>query len=421
VRRADASTGVDRSGPTDGPGSPRRLLRLAALATHPIQYHAPLHRAVAETPDVELTVYFAHRPSAIEQGFGFGVPFEWDDDLLSGYRCVWLHNEAGARRAATRTPFRDAYADYDTPEIAQIIASEKFDAVLLHGWRVRSDWQAMNACRAQHVPMLVRGDSQLRDSSLAKRWAKRLTHWRLVRRFAACLSVGERSEAYFRYYGATHIVRSPHFVDNALFANRAALSMPQRVARRAAWNIPSGALVLLFAGKFVARKRPLDLIRAARRLRGVHLLFAGDGPLRHQCLDLARRLGVHLTFTGFLNQSAIADAYTAADVIVLPSDRQETWGLVVNEAMACGRPAIVSDAAGCTPDLIREGQTGFSYPAGDVSELRDRIEHFLHGDRDIAERMGVAARSHVAGFTPAAAAAGVVQAGRAAAGQAAWP
>jgi glycosyltransferase involved in cell wall biosynthesis len=393
---------------------------LAALATHPIQYHAPLHRAVGATPGVDLTVYFAHKPSAIEQGFGFGVPFSWDEDLLSGYRCVFLDNLADERRVERRKPFRDAYADYDTPEIEEIVAAEKFDAFLLHGWRVRSDWQAMKACRGHAIPMLVRGDSQLRDDAAAKRLIKRLTHRWFMRRFAACLSVGQRSEAYFRYYGARHIVSSPHFVDNRLFAQRAAVSVLQRDSRRAAWSVPSRTLLLLFAGKLVARKRPLDLLRAAHRMRGVHVLFAGDGPLRRECAAMATRLGVPVTFAGFLNQSAIADAYTAADVLVLPSDRRETWGLVVNEAMACGRTAIVSDAAGCTPDLIREGETGFSYPAGDIDALREQIRYFVDVP-DAAERLGRAARIHVAQYTADAAAAGVVSAAKAATGRGEWP
>jgi len=393
---------------------------LAVLATHPVQYHAPLHRAIAAVPDVELTVYFAHRPSAIEQGLGFGVPFSWDEDLLSAYRHVWLRNVADEARATTGAPFRDAFSDYDTPEIADIITSGAFDALLLHGWRVRSDWQALRACRARGVPTLVRGDSQLRDDSWPKRCVKRLVYPRLMRQFAACLSVGERSEAYFRYYGATHIVRSPHFVDNALFAQRAANAVQQRESRRTTWGIGPRVLVLLFAGKLIARKRPLDLVQAVRGLRGVHLLFAGDGPLRRQCLEVSRRLDVPVTFAGFLNQSAIADAYTTADVLVLPSGRRETWGLVVNEAMACGRPAIVSDAAGCTPELIHEGETGYSYPAGDVKQLRDRIERFLSAP-EAAERLGRGARAHVARYTAEVAAAGVVLAGRAAAGRGAWP
>jgi glycosyltransferase involved in cell wall biosynthesis len=411
---ANASIASDRRAPSPP------VLRLAALATHPIQYHAPLHRALAAMPNVELTVYFAHRPSPVEQGIGFGIAFSWDDDLLAGYRSVWLRNEADARRAEAGAPFRDRYSDYDTPEISDIIAKEKFDAVLLHGWRVRSDRQALRACRAVGVPTIVRGDSQLRNDALPKRYLKRLVYRGLIRQFAVCLAVGERNEAYLRYYGATRIVRSTHFVDNVVFAQRAATALRHRDVRRASWGIAPGALVVLFVGKLVAWKRPLDLVRAVRRLPGVHILYVGDGPLRGDCLASARRVGVPVTCTGFLNQSMIAEAYTASDVLVLPSGSgRETWGLVVNEAMACARPAIVSEEAGCVPDLIREGETGFSYPAGDLAQLRRRIEWFLE-KRDAAERLGASAREHVARFTPEAAARGVVEGANVATGRVPW-
>jgi glycosyltransferase involved in cell wall biosynthesis len=87
------------------------------------------------------------------------------------------------------------------------------------------------------------------------------------------------------------------------------------------------------------------------------------------------------SFTGFLNQSELSAAYVAADVLVLPSDGGETWGLVVNEAMASGLPAIVSDTVGCTPDLTEEGKTGFSYPVGNAAALAERLER-LAGMQD---------------------------------------
>ena len=178
------------------------------------------------------------------------------------------------------------------------------------------------------------------------------------------------------------------------------------------------------------QERPMDIVEATRlllqqkvesreqkaadsALPNIHLLFVGSGELgeqlREQCDVVfdAEGLGQkqraenreqkteaemlkvesrrqkseirnqkssisHLptaSFAGFLNQSELPAAYTAADVLVLPSDGGETWGLVVNEAMACGLPAIVSDAVGCAPDLIEEGKTGFTHPMGDSAAL----------------------------------------------------
>ena len=420
VSRAPMSSRVREtpSFETGGPSGPP--LRIGVLASHPIQYHAPLHRALSRVPGVQLTVYFAHRPTAVEQGIGYGVPFAWDEDLTDGYRHVWLRNEADVRRSSTGAPFRDRRGDYDTPEIAAIIAQERFDVFLLHGWRTRSDWQAMSGCEAAGVPMLVRGDSQLRDDPLAKRLIKRLIYPRLLRRFEACLSVGQRSADYFEYYGARRIVTSPHFVDNALFAARVDAARVRRDAARARWGISRESMAVLFAGKLIARKRPMDIVQAVRRMVGVHAIIVGDGELRAQCKRVAAKLGVRATFPGFLNQTAIADAYASADVLVLPSGRRETWGLVVNEAMASGLPAVVSDAVGCGPDLIREGVTGYTYPEGDIGELRRRLQH-LASDPAARARMGAAAAVHVAAYSADAATAGVLTAGRAAAGRAPWP
>lgn len=404
---------------TGAVASPREPFRLGALATHPIQYHAPLYRALAAMPGLKLTVYFAHRPSSKEQGIGFGVPFSWDEDLTAGYRHVWLRNEADRRRASSGKPFRDRYGDYDTPAIGSTMEPERFDAFLLHGWRARSDWQALRACEVAGVPVMVRGDSQLRDDPLPKRWVKRLLYPQLLRRFAVCLSVGERSAEYFRYYGARHVVASPHFIDNQAFRRREAAARSRRDAMRRRWGVSRSALAVLFAGKLVPRKRPLDVLQALRGVIGVHALMVGDGGMRERCDREARRLGVPATFTGFLNQSAMADAYAAADVLVLPSDRRETWGLVVNEAMASRRPAIVSDAAGCAPDLIREGITGYTYPAGDVSALRGRLMELVDHPA-AAERMGQAAAAHIGAYSVEAAAAGVLEAACFASGTTPW-
>ena len=138
-------------------------------------------------PGVELTVYFAHQPTPDEQGVGFGIPFAWDEDFVAGYHHVWLPNAADVKRVRTKKPFRDRFWDYDVPEIAGIISREGYDAFLLHGWRVLADWQALRACEARRIPVLVRGDSQLRDDSAAQALAKRPLYTRLMRRFAGLL------------------------------------------------------------------------------------------------------------------------------------------------------------------------------------------------------------------------------------------
>ena len=184
---------------------------------------------------------------------------------------------------------------------------------------------------------------------------------------------------------------APYCVDNARFAAAAAAARTRRHRIREEWGIPADAFCFLFAGKFLAKKRPFDLIEATRRLqhalqgKKIHLLWVGTGELGgelrqacHACFDAERGERVNApnggdrpnaSFVGFLNQSEISRAYVAADCLVLPSDAKETWGLVVNEAMASGLPCIVSNACGCVEDLVQPIRPDLCYPVGDIIAL----------------------------------------------------
>jgi len=147
-----------------------------------------------------------------------------------------------------------------------------------------------------------------------------------------------------------------------------------RAVARGQWDIAADAFVPLFVGKLVTSKRPLSLVRAAARLgAGVTVVIAGTGALEPDLRKEASRLAVDVRFVGFLNQTELGKAYAVADCLTLPSDFPETWGLVVNEALACGLPAVVSDTVGCGPDLIRNGETGFTFPLDNVAALAERL------------------------------------------------
>lgn len=349
--------------------------RLGILVSHPIQYYAPWFRYLAERMDIE--VFYAHQQDARGQSqAGFGVEFEWDVPLLDGYPYRWLANVA-------RRPGLSSFWGCDTPELYDIIRRERFDAFLVFGWNRKSSLQAIRACWRSGVPVLVRGDSQLgTHRSWLKVWAKALPYRWLLPRLDGHLYVGQRNRAYLEHYGVPHdrLFFAPHFVDNAVFARRASEAEASgRTHRlRAELRIPSDAFVFLFVGKLIPKKRPQDFIEACLRVvdapdgARVHGVLVGDGPLRPALEGLAGRRPGRIHFAGFRNQSELPAWYRAADALVLPS-ASETWGLVVNEAFACGIPAIVSDALGCAPDLIEEGETGFTYPVGNVEALARRM------------------------------------------------
>lgn len=375
--------------------------RIGYLLSHPIQYLAPILRELAKQSD--LTVFYAHRQTAEQQArAGFGVAFEWDVDLLSGYHSRFLTNVA-------RAPSTDHFFGCDTPEIAAEIAAGGFDGFVVPGWALRTYWQAVRACRRAGVPVFARGDSQLvGPRSGVVRLARALAFRGVLRQFDGFLYVGQRNRAYLRHYGVPEdrLFFSPHCVDNDAF--RAA---SEAARARLEAGAPGRPRRVLFVGKLIERKRPLDLVRAAALMAGrgadIEVAFAGSGDQQAVLAETAEKSGVRAHFHGFANQSELPGLYATADVLVLPSDGRETWGLVVNEAMACGVPAVVSDAVGCGPDLVESGLTGAVFPLGDVGRLAAAIEEVLALDR-VQLRQALAMRMQT--YSPERAAQGIASA-----------
>src|SRR5205814_1266551 len=173
------------------------------------------------------------------------------------------------------------------------------------------------------------------------------------------------------------------------------------------------AMVFLFVGKFIPKKRPLDFVSAIAKANSngtrVMGLMVGDGPLRITCNRAVENSNAPIRFTGFLNQSEISQAYAAADALVLPSDGGETWGMVVNEAMASGLPCFVSDAVGCGPDMIAPGQTGDIFALGDTNRIASLLTFYAEESNGLM-RMGETARRKIDKYSISAAVEGVVHA-----------
>jgi glycosyltransferase involved in cell wall biosynthesis len=345
-------------------------MRLAVVVSHPIQYFSPLFRALSKM--VELDVFYAHRASMADQAAaGFGVEFDWDTDLLSGHRHVFLNN-------VSRSPGTSHFFGCDTPEIGSWLAKGNYTAVLVMGWHLKTFWQAIFAARLHGLPVMVRGDSQLATPrSAAKIFAKRLLYPFGLRAFYAALYTGQRSREYFEHYGypRERLFFSPHCVDSKWFGERATPGAREKLRSRL--GVDPNETLVLFAGKLLEFKRPLDLVAAAARLRGadkaVGILVAGAGPLEGAMRREACLAKVPSHFLGFQNQTDMPSAYAASDLLVLPSTGRETWGLVANEALACRRPIVVSDAVGCAPDLAADGSAGRVYPMGDCERLAEAI------------------------------------------------
>lgn len=350
------------------------MLRLAIVASHPIQYQAPWFRELAAR--VELEVFFCHKQDASGQAdAGYGKTFEWDVPLLDGYSSQFLVN-------VSRQPGVYTFDGCDTPEIAERLAAGRFDACIVSGWYLKSYLQAIAACLRLRIPVLLRSDSQRPyDRSLFTRAIKYPAYRALLTIVAGHLYPGQANRRYLEHYGVPpdRLWFVPHCVDDRSFRQRAddAASNGRAAAWRDAFSVGADGAIALFVGRLVEEKRPVDFIRAvaaARRTMRVTGVMAGAGPLADALRQESDATGAEIRFAGFVNQSQLPALYATTDVVVLPA--RETWGLVANEALACGASLVVSDQTGCAPDLI-DGLTGRVFPCGNVDHMARTIVDVL--------------------------------------------
>lgn len=365
-----------------------RPAKVAIIATHPIQYQVPWFQKLAE--QVDLTVYYALLPDAQQQGVGFGVPFTWDIPMLDGYEWRVVPN----RRPS---PSLQGFFASSIPAIHSLLSESKPDVAIITGWHALPLLQALWACIRLRIPRIVRGES---NGFQKRRFRTRLLHRLLLSRFNAFLAIGQANRDFYLEYGINpeRIFTGSYFIDNRRFREQLRQLPDDRLAIRSGWGMPAEAVCFVYVGKLEPKKRIMDLLRAVDRTRqtnsSIHLLVVGDGELMTEARQLVEDLRLPVTFAGFLNQREITRAYVAADCLVLPSDFGETWGLVVNEAMACGLAALVSDRVGCWPDLVNEGKTGMVFPCGDIDALAGKLLE-LSSDPARLAGMGKQASAHI--------------------------
>ena len=359
-----------------------RRIRLTVVMTHPVQYSSPWFRYIArEAPELDLTVLYAIEPNAEQQAVEFARAFTWDGSLRDGYRNLVLRTTREEDSIAS-----ERFFGLDVPGLGNAIRATEPDVALVSGWHSAFLVRAIWACRRAGIPLVYRGDSYLAHRHKGLRswtWGARTRF--LLGRYDVWLSVGRLAREYLEFFGVARerIFDSPHAVDNDFFAREAApfRDGARRLEARREWGIPGRAYVALFVGKFIERKRPLDVIDALHVMNGDGvLLAAGSGALESECRERAREKNVPVIFKGFLNQSELGRACAIADCLVLPSV-YETWGLVVNEAMATGLPCVVSDGVACAPDLIVPGETGEVFSVGDISALASELTR-LRSEKD---------------------------------------
>ncbi len=362
--------------------SPLSPSEVAVVHNHRMPYQDLLFGALAER-GVDLLVLYTAATSRDRPQLS----------IASGYRYFVAHHgpyEAIDARAAALCAWRSL--DRVRPR-----------RLIISGWCDAASWAAWCWGRARRVPMILWAESNRFDHR--RRPLGEAVKRIYVRSFRAAHVYGRSNRDYLLHLGVPA---------DRIFTGRAVVDT-NRFQRLPQPRLVTPHKTLLFVGRLAPEKDLPLLLTALSRLPQqparprLVLRLVGYGPLESPLRALAASLAIEpfLEFHGPASQANLPAIYSAADGLVLPS-RSEPWGLVVNEAMCCGLPAIVSDRCGCAADLVTP-RTGWIFPAGDPGQLAAALALFADCPRQRLADMGTAARDLASRFSPEHAAAAVME------------
>jgi glycosyltransferase involved in cell wall biosynthesis len=328
-------------------------------------YRVNLHRLVAAgIPELKLHTLITHSDAE----------FQWHMDLPEAIH-VQQFGEAGDSPLAPtlRSPLREWRKG---GRLCKYLHDHDVRAVICTGYRYISYLRTIRHCHRSGIPLFVRNDSNSRSEpqlSPLKQWLKSRTYVWWLKRVSGVMPMGEYGDEFFKKYGADprRFYRVPYTPDYDAFKRVEAVELDRF---RQKFGLSDARRYFLFSGRLVPVKRLDLLIDAFAAIAAERpewdLLLVGDGILRE---ELKRRVPSELcprvVWTGFLEQREIVLAYHAAEVLVLPSDR-EPWAVVVQEAMAAGLVIVASDVVGAAREMVENDVSGRIFPAADCKALQ---------------------------------------------------
>lgn len=357
------------------------MRKLAIVISHPIQYYAPWFKMLSQNGKIQVKVFYTWSQAAKKvEDSGFGKQIEWDIPLLEGYDYEFINN-------TSKDANGESFFGIKTPLLIPKIKEWKADAILVFGWNFHSHLKVLIHFKGK-IPIYFRGDSNLLDEKLGIKTFLRRNWLRFVySRISKAFYVGKNNKAYYLKHGLTEkqLIFAPHAIDNNRFSEKSKEKIKQAEKWKSELGIPKNHIVFLFIGKFEEKKDPEIILKAAEKLldKEISFLFVGNGILEDSLRKQAKK-NTNIFFLPFQNQSTMPTVYRLGDVFILPSKGPfETWGLAVNEAMACNKAIIVSDKVGCAVNLV--SNNGFIFSSGRVNELVEKINFFYENKEKITE------------------------------------
>lgn len=339
---------------------------IAIFTTHPIQYQAPLFKYLSKKKNIDLNIFFASDQGIDKEKVdnGFAKKFAWNVNLLNGYKYKFI----GDDEVKVDSFF------LRSKKIKKIISSSNFQVIIIFGWNNIFFLQVIFWSLFYRKSLILRSESSiLEKNNKIKKILKKFILFYFFKIFKKILYIGKNNLDFYLKYGVprSKLIYSPYSVDNDFFSqkNKRIISKFKKK-----YNCKS-KIIYLFSGKFIQRKNPLAILRVVNKINLLRkknnnfFIFIGDGYEKEKCLEYSKKNNINnVVFLGFVNQKQIVNYYHLADFIIVPS-KFETWGLVVNEAMAASTGCIVTSSVGCARDLVKEGYNGFIYRSEDFEEL----------------------------------------------------
>lgn len=306
---------------------------------------------MAEKPEIDLMVFYTWGEAALGPKYDpdFGKDIEWDIPLLDGYDYTFLKN-------TSKDPGSHHFKGIINPTLNKEIEDWGPDVVWVWGWSFDSHLKAMRYFKGK-VLVWFRGDSTLLDEPMGislKKTVRRVFLTWVYKHIDKAFFVGTHNKAYFKAHGLkeNQLVYAPHAIDNNRFAYDDDVFQQERNQFKAKFGLKKDDLIILYVGKLESRKNPMFLVELMRNLRSqqIKLIVVGNGPLKTDLIFKFKNEN-RVIFSDFINQKWIPNLYKQANFLILPS-KSETWGLALNESLACGTPIIASDKCGGAIDLV---------------------------------------------------------------------
>ncbi|ACU06096.1 glycosyl transferase group 1 [Pedobacter heparinus DSM 2366] len=315
---------------------------------------------------------------------GFGKTISWDIPLLDGYPYAWVQNTAAVKGS-------HHFKGIQNPDLVRQLVAWQPEAILVYGWAYPSHLKVLRHFKGK-LPLYFRGDSTLlNETTSLKRLLKILFLKWVYKNVDHAFYAGTNNKHYFKKFGLKdeQLTLAPHAIDNNRYAKNRTIEIKRL---RDSLNIGDQDILILYAGKFEAVKNLELLLKVFIELNrpGTHLLFTGNGKEEVQLKKKAEQStsAANIHFLDFQNQSFMPVLHQAADLFCLPSI-SETWGLSVNEAMACSKPILVSDKVGCAVDLVKSECNGAIFKSGSSDSMTLHLTALLDKGKEGLAQMGL--------------------------------